>query len=288
VSAIAGPGASRQAVGPRPARAERRRAPDGQGRAAATRPWRSGLGQAAGVVGLLLAWEAAVRLLGVSPAVLPAPTAIARELVGLRGAILGAAVYTLASALAGYGAALGVGVLLAVLFAHSGTLRRGLFPFFVASQAIPVIAFSAVVILWLGNGLLSKVAIAFYLSFFPITVSAVKGLQSADPMLVALLRTFGAGWWQVLWKVRLPLMTPFVFVALRVATTTALVGAIVGEWFGDNNGIGTLILQALHTEDTVRLWAGIAACAVMGTLFYGAVAALERRLLWWPAAALDT
>lgn len=250
-------------------------------------PWRGWLAQAAGVVVLLLAWEALVRLLAIPPSILPAPSVIARLLVELRASILNAAIYTMSSALLGYVAALLVGVLLAVIFAHWSTLRRGIFPFFVASQAIPVIAFSAVVILWFGNGLLSKIAIAFYLSFFPITVSAVKGLQSADPMLVALLRTFGAGSWQVLWKIRLRIMTPFVFVALRVATSTALVGAIVGEWFGDNNGIGTLILQALHTEDTVRLWAGIVACAAMGTLFYCVVAAVERRLLWWPAAALD-
>lgn len=275
MSAIAAPPAPRRAAA-LPASRPRR-----------TGAWRGWLAQAAGGAALLLAWEALVRLLAIPLATLPAPSVIAHQLVQLRASILSAAVYTMSSALAGYVAALVVGVLLAVIFAHWATLRRGIFPFFVASQAIPVIAFSAVVILWLGNGLLSKIAIAFYLSFFPITVSAVKGLQSADPMLVALLRTFGAGSWQVLWKIRLRIMTPFVFVALRVATTTALVGAIVGEWFGDNNGIGTLILQSLHTEDTVRLWAGIVACAVMGTLFYCAVAAVERRLLWWPAAALD-
>ncbi len=275
MSAVAAPPAPRRAA-PAPVLHPRRAGP--------LRGW---LTQAAGVAALLLAWEALVRLLTIPPAILPAPSVIGHQLVQLRASILSAAVYTMSSALAGYVAALVVGVLLGVIFAHWAMLRRGIFPFFVASQAIPVIAFSAVVILWLGNGLLSKVAIAFYLSFFPITVSAVKGLQSADPMLVALLRTFGAGSWQVLWKIRLPIMTPFVFVALRVATTTALVGAIVGEWFGDNNGIGTLILQSLHTEDTVRLWAGIVACAVMGTLFYCTVAAVERRLLWWPAAALD-
>jgi hypothetical protein len=133
-----------------------------------------------------------------------------------------------------------------------------------------------VVILWLGNGPLSKVAIAFYLSFFPITVSVVKGLQSCDPASVALLRTFGARPLSILWKLRMPVMLSFLFVAMRVATTTALIGAIVGEWFGDNRGISTLILQSLYAEDTVRLWCGIVACAVMGMLFYGAVALVER------------
>ena len=118
-------------------------------------------------------------------------------------------------------------------------------------------------------------------------MSVVKGLASCDPGSVALLRTFGARPAQILWKLRLPVMLPFLFVALRVATTTALIGAIVGEWFGDNRGIGTLILQSLYAEDTVRLWCGIVACAVMGTLFYGAVVLAEHRLLWWPAPALD-
>lgn len=247
-----------------------------------------GLGaQVAALALLILAWEAVLALLGVSPHLLPPPSRIAAELVAVAGPLSQAALYTLSTALQGYLAAVVAGVLLAVVFVHSAPLQRGLFPFFVASQAVPVIAFSAIVVLWLGNGPLAKVAIAFYLSFFPITVSAVKGMESAEPMSIALLRTFGAGRWQVLWKLRLPVMLPFLFVALRVATTTALIGAIVGEWFGDNNGIGTFILQALQTEDTVRLWCGIVACAVMGTAFYGAVAAAERWLLWWPAPALD-
>lgn len=244
--------------------------------------------QTGAVAALLLGWEAAVHALGISPNVLPPPSAIAVQLVAIRGVILSAAAYTMSTALQGYVAAAIIGFALAVIFAHSPLLSRGLFPFFVASQAVPVIAFSAIVILWLGNGPLSKIGIAFYLSFFPITVSAVKGLQSADPMALGLLRTFGAGRAALLWKIKIPMMLPFLFVALRVATTTALIGAIVGEWFGDNNGIGTLILHALQTEDIVRLWCGIVACAAIGAVFYGAVAVVERRLLWWPAPALDT
>jgi NitT/TauT family transport system permease protein len=243
--------------------------------------------QVAVLAGGVAAWEAAVRLLGVSKFILPAPFLVFAEAAQLAGLLTASALYTMSTALQGYLLAVVVGLALAILFEWSPVLERGLFPFFVASQAVPVIAFSAVVILWLGNGPLSKVAIAFYLSFFPITVSVVKGLQSCDPMSVALLRTFGARPWQVLWKLRLPVMLPFLFVALRVATTTALIGAIVGEWFGDNRGIGTFILQALFAEDTVRLWCGILACAVMGTLFYGAVALIERAVLWWPAPALE-
>jgi NitT/TauT family transport system permease protein len=243
--------------------------------------------QAMALVAFLGAWEVLVRLFGGPKPIVPAPSVIAAEIVEIRGLLLSSGAYTLASAVEGYVLALVVGVALAVVFESSPALQRGLFPFFVASQAVPIIAFSAVVILWFGNGPLSKVAIAFYLSFFPVTVSVVKGLQSCDPMSVALLRTFGAGRLQLLWKLRMPVMLPFLFVALRVATTTALIGAIVGEWFGDNRGVGTLILQSLYAEDTVRLWCGIVACAIIGALFYLVVVLLERWLLWWPAPALD-
>jgi NitT/TauT family transport system permease protein len=247
----------------------------------------AGAQQAAALGAFLAAWEMLVRLFAMPKPLVPAPTVIAAELWQIRGLIAGSAAYTMSTALAGYGLAVAIGVTLAIVLSSAPVLERGLFPFFVASQAVPIIAFSAVVILWLGNGPLSKVAIAFYLSFFPITVSVVKGLSSCDPASVALLRTFGARPAQMLWKLRMPVMLPFLFVALRVATTTALIGAIVGEWFGDNRGIGTLILQSLYAEDTVRLWCGIVACAVMGTLFYGVVVVVERRLLWWPAPALD-
>jgi NitT/TauT family transport system permease protein len=240
-----------------------------------------------GLAVALLVWEAGVRLLGVSSRLLPAPSAVGLQLVQIPGVVVAAAAYTLASAVLGYLAAAAVGITLAVALAHSPLLERGLLPFFVASQAVPVIAFSAIVILWAGNGPLSKVAIAFYLSFFPVTVSTVKGLKASDPMSVALLRTYGAGAWRILWTLRFPTALPYLFVALRIGTTTALIGAIVGEWFGDNRGIGTLILHALYTEDIVRLWCGIAACAAVGAGFYAAVAALERRLVWWPAPALD-
>jgi len=239
------------------------------------------------VVAVLLTWEVAVRLLGVSSRVLPPPSAIAVQLMQIPGVVFTAAGYTVTSAVLGYLAAAAVGIALAVMLAHVPLLERSLLPFFVASQAVPVIAFSAIVILWAGNGPLSKIAIAFYLSFFPVTVGTVRGLQASDPMAVALLRTFGARTWTILWKLRFPTALPYLFVALRIGTTTALIGAIVGEWFGDNRGLGTLILHALYTEDTVRLWCGIVACAVVGAAFYAVVAALERRLVWWPAPALD-
>ena len=243
--------------------------------------------QVAALAGFVGAWELIVRLLGVPRSIVPAPSVIGAELLQIRGLIASWGAYTMTTALEGYALAVAGGVVLAIVLESSPALERGLFPFFVASQAVPIIAFSAVVILWLGNGPLSKVAIAFYLSFFPITVSAVKGLQSCDPAAVALLRTFGAGRAQVLWKLRMPVMLPFLFVAMRIATTTALIGAIVGEWFGDNRGIGTFILQALYAEDTVRLWCGIVSCAAMGIVFYGAVTLIERQFLWWPAPALD-
>ena len=126
----------------------------------------------------------------------------------------------MSTALAGYALAVAVGLVLAIVLASAPVLERGLFPFFVASQAVPIIAFSAVVILWLGNGPLSKVAIAFYLSFFPITVSVVKGLASCDPGSVALLRTFGARPVQILWKLRMNRPAPTIATVANATSPT--------------------------------------------------------------------
>ena len=128
-----------------------------------------GAQQAAALGAFLAAWEVLVRLFAMPKPLVPPPSAIAAELWQIRGLIAGSAAYTMSTALAGYALAVAVGLLLAIVLASAPVLERGLFPFFVASQAVPIIAFSAVVILWLGNGPLSKVAIAFYLSFFPIT-----------------------------------------------------------------------------------------------------------------------
>ena len=133
------------------------------------------------------------------------------------------------------------------------------------------------------NTLLAKAVIAFYLTFFPVTVNTLLGLQSVDRAQVALLRSFGADGRSLMLRLQLPTALPQIFVALRLGASLSLVGAIVGEWFGDTTGLGVLLLQAMYAENVVGLWAAILCAAVLGTGFYAVVAETERRLVFWRA-----
>jgi NitT/TauT family transport system permease protein len=137
--------------------------------------------------------------------------------------------------------------------------------------------------MWFGNTLMAKAIIAFYLTFFPVTVNTLLGLNAVDPRQVGLLRSFGASGRQILFRLQLPMALPQIFVALRLGASLSLVGAIVGEWFGDTRGIGVLLLQAMYNESVVALWAAILCAAVLGTGFYGVVAFAERRIVFWGA-----
>jgi NitT/TauT family transport system permease protein len=240
------------------------------------------------IVGLLAAatlWEAAIPVFGIRPAYLPHLGAVLNAIAATPGAYADGILRTLEETLLGFAAGAAIGVLNGVLFLRVPALRAMLLPIFVVSQTIPVIAFGALVVLWFGNTLMAKAVIAFYLTFFPVTVNTLLGLQSVDPRQIALLRSFGASPGAVMRRLLLPMALPQIFVALRLGATLSLLGAIVGEWFGDTTGLGVLLLQAMFTENIVALWAAILCCAALGAGFYAVVAAIERRLVFWGAEA---
>ena len=236
--------------------------------------------------GLLVAglvWQGAVVGFGIRPVYLPRLTTILAAIAATPEAYLAGFLRTLAETLIGFAAGCLVGVLGGVIFFRAPKLRDMLFPLFVVSQTIPVIAFGALVVLWFGNTRLAKAVIAFYLTFFPVTVNTLLGLESVDPRQIDLLRSFGASRQSLLWRLQLPTALPQIFVALRLGASLSLVGAIVGEWFGDTTGLGVLLLQAMYNENVVGLWAAILCAAVLGTGFYAVVSGLERRLVFWSA-----
>ena len=228
-------------------------------------------------------WEGAVILLSIRPYYLPRLSTVLLAIAATPAAYAAGFARTLAETLIGFAAGAGVGVLCGIAFFQRPMLRDLVFPIFIVSQTIPVIAFGALVVLWLGNTLLAKAVIAFYLTFFPVTVNTLLGLQSVDPAQEALLRSFGASSAQLMLRLRLPMALPHIFVALRLATSLSLVGAIVGEWFGDTTGIGVLLLSAMFNENVVGLWAAILVAAVLGTGFYAVTVAAERRVVFWAA-----
>lgn len=237
----------------------------------------------AALVAAGLAWEGIVALFGIQPHHVPRLSQIFQAVASTPQAYVDGFLRTAAEALLGFaaGAVFGVGV--GIAFDRMRVLREMVFPLFVVSQTIPVIAFGALIVLWFGNTLLAKAVIAFYVTFFPVTVNTLLGLKAIDPRQIALMRSFGASGTQVLWKLQFPSALPQIFVALRLAASLSLVGAIVGEWFGDTVGLGVLLLQAMFNEQPVALWAALLACALLGTLFYAAIAALEKRIVFWGA-----
>jgi NitT/TauT family transport system permease protein len=230
-----------------------------------------------------LAWEAIVVLFSIKPHYVPRLSLILLSIAATPQAYFDGFVRTMAESLIGFTAGAAFGVTVGIAFFRMRVLRDMVFPLFVISQTIPVIAFGALIVLWFGNTLLAKAVIAFYVTFFPVTVNTLVGLNAIDPRQTDLMRSFGASPRQLLWRLQFPSALPQIFVALRLAASLSLVGAIVGEWFGDTVGLGVLLLQAMFNENAVGLWAALLACAVLGTLFYGCIAALEKHIVFWGA-----
>ncbi|MCD2182882.1 ABC transporter permease [Rhizobium sp. GN54] len=229
----------------------------------------------------LLAIEVLVMALEIRPYYLPRPSAIAANIMATPGAYLAGLWRTFLETALGFVAGSLFGVLMAVIFHRWVTLRELFFPLFVVSQTIPVIAFGAVVVLWFGNTLFAKAVISFYISFLPVTVNTLLGFSSVDPRQVQLMRSFGANDVQILRRLYLPAALPQLFVALKLASSLALVGAIVGEWFGDTTGLGVLLLQAMYNENVVGIWATIVVSACLGMGLYSLVSLAERKIVFW-------
>jgi NitT/TauT family transport system permease protein len=234
---------------------------------------------------MLLAWEAGVWLFAVSPDKLPPPSAVLATIWAGRDAFAGAVGTTLYEAVLGLAAGTVIGVLSGVVFAQSRLLERMFLPYFVASQAVPIIAFGAIIIMWFGNGVASKAVIALYLSFFPVAVNTLSGMRTVSDGEIGLLRTFGASRWTILRKLQFPAALPSIFTAVRLGASLALVGAIVGEWFGASRGLGVVLLTAMYDQRIPQLWAGILLTGLTGVALFAAIVALQRRIAWWRTQA---
>lgn len=234
-------------------------------------------------VTLLVLWEGLVRGLGVPPVILPAPTAVAARIAGSAGILWQDFRQTiLIGALSGYLIGCAAAVLTAIVADRYDFLRRGLLPVGNFVAALPIVGIAPILVMWFGFDWQSKAAMVVVMVFFPVLVNTVEGLRAAEPMQRDLMRTYGAGYRQTLAKLRLPAAMPFLFNGLKVATTLALIGAIVAEFFGSPVvGMGFRISTSVGQLALDMVWAEIAVAAVAGSLFYGAVALIENRVTFW-------
>lgn len=234
-------------------------------------------------VTLLVLWEGMVRGLEVPGVILPAPSAIWGTLIASLPILWGDLVQTiLKGALAGYVIGCAAAVLTAVAIDRSPFLQRGLLPVGNFVAALPVVGIAPILVMWFGFDWQSKAAVVVVMVFFPVLVNAVAGLAATDRLSRDQMATWGASYAQALFKLRLPAAMPFIFNGLKIATTLALIGAIVAEFFGSpTRGMGFRISTAVGQLALDLVWAEIAVAALAGSAFYGLVAAVERAVTFW-------
>jgi NitT/TauT family transport system permease protein len=232
---------------------------------------------------LLVLWEGVVRGFGISPVILPAPSAVAGTFMAstdmlwedfqqtvLKGALSGFAI----GALAAFSVAIAID--------RSRFLTRGLLPIGNFVAALPIVGIAPILVSWFGFDWHSKAAVVVVMVFFPILVNTVQGLRETDQMQRDLMHTYAAGYGAALVKLRLPAAMPFIFNGLKVATTLALIGAIVAEYFGSpTRGMGFRISTGVGSLSIDLVWAEIAVAAMAGTALYGVMAWIEKRVTFW-------
>ena len=230
---------------------------------------------------LLGIWELYVDLGGADPLFLPPPHAVARALVVHRRELLSNLGVTAGELLLGLLAGVVAAALLAVVVHLSGLLRDALVPLLVVSQAVPVVLVAVVLVIWLGFGLATKVVIVALVSFFPVVVTTLAALESTDPQLIKLMRTFGASRWQIFRHVEAPAALPGLLTGARLAAVAAVTGVVFAELSGASAGLGYLFTVSLNQLQAPVAFATVTLLAALALALYGLLGLLQRWLLPW-------
>jgi NitT/TauT family transport system permease protein len=245
-------------------------------------------GQAGVFLAFFLAWEVFVRGTGMKEVILPTPTATFATMWAKRGYLLQNTWPTVVAILVGFFIAAGSGFLIAIGIAYSRWINELTYPFLVAAQVVPKIALAPLFLIWFGVGVLPKVLIAALIAFFPIVINTAKGLTSVEPELLQFMRSLGATWREVFFKISLPWALPYVFAACKISITLAVVGAVVGEFIASDVGLGYVINYANITLETKTMFAALLLLSAVGILLFLAIVLLERYCLSWQAAVETT
>ena len=232
---------------------------------------------------ILVLWEGLVRGLNVPSVLLPPPSMIWARLINSLPTLWADFRQTfLKAVITGYALGCGLGFLVAIAIDRSPFLQKGLLPLGNFVSALPVIGVAPIMVMWFGFDWQSKVAVVVIMTFFPMLVNTVSGFAATSSMERDLMRTYAASWFQTLVKLRLPAAWPFIFNALKINSTLALIGAIVAEFFGTPIvGMGFRISTEVGRMNVDMVWAEIAVAAVAGSVFYGSVALVERAVTFW-------
>jgi len=232
-----------------------------------------------GAASLLVAWQYLLPFLGVPTYIVPTPTAIFGTFQKNFALLMDNLRPTLIEALAGFVIGNLAAVLLAVVFVHSRILQAAYFPIVLFFNTIPILALSPIIILIFGLGMTPKIVIAAVICFFPTLVNMIRGLDSPSDNEHELFRVLSATRWEIFWDLRLPRALPMLFSSLRIASATAVIGAIVGEWIGSDKGLGALIIQASFNYQSDRLYAAIVLSSCLSIAVFCIVVMVQRRVI---------
>lgn len=236
---------------------------------------------AAVLVLFLLVWEEGVRIFAVKRYLLPAPSAIVRAMVQSRPFLIHHTMATIQTVLVGFGISLGFAVLLAICMLFSPAVARLMQPFIVVSQTLPTVITAPLLLIWVGFGPATKVIATVLNAFFPIVISLYDGLRSPERNQVEMLEAAGATRWQIFTKLRLPASMPMLFSGLKLASTSSVTGAMVGEWMVGRDGLGYYVQSMASQMETADVFAGVMLVSLIGVVFYLIITILERVLMPW-------
>lgn len=229
----------------------------------------------------LIIWELIVYLFKLPEYILPTPRAIIIDIFSNLSSLLPHLWITIKEAVGGLIIASLLGIIIAMIFLYSKNLEKGGYPYIIALKTTPIIVLAPLLVLWFGNGILSKIVIVALICFFPIVVNTLKGFKSVNQDFIDLFKSINSSKKQIFFKLRFPFATPYIFSALKISSSLAFVGAIVGEFVGANEGIGFVILVASYHLNTVRMFSGIILVALAGIALFFLIDLIEKKVVYW-------
>ncbi|MGQ0569943.1 MAG: ABC transporter permease [Armatimonadota bacterium] len=250
-----------------------------------TRPrtpaWRRVLVPLATFLAVLALWQAVTVVFKVPQYLAPSPLQVVHALRTQSDVLAVNTWPTLLETIGGFLVGNLIAILIAIGFVHNRVFQQTIYPLAVTIRTLPIVAISPIIVLMLGLGYTSKVAIAALITFFPTLVNMVDGLNAVDPQALELMHVNSASRWEVFRFLRWPTSLPYLFSALRIASTASLLGAIVAEWIGSNSGLGYLILAATYDYRTPLLYATMAVASALALTLFGIVSLVERYAVPW-------
>ena len=234
-----------------------------------------------GILMVVGVWQFYVIQFDVSTVVLPKPSLVLESIVNKHALLLSEGWITFKECLYGFALAMALGIPIAVALTNSRILSLTFYPLLVGTQSIPKVAVAPIILVWLGTGLESKLAVAFLVAFFPVVVDTATGLRSTPPELLDLARSLRASRVQIFTKIQFPSALPFVFSGAKVAVTLAVIGGVIGEFVGSTEGLGNLLMVANSQINSPLAWASLVALSILGIILFSAVVLAERIFMPW-------